>query len=630
MIRTRQDNRNEAKAGYWLIRALNFLGSLKVGIVLLALLAAVVAAATVVEAQQGRISAQWYVYQSSWFVALLALLGVNIFFAAVAHWPWQRQQIGFLLTHGGLLVLLGGSILTFTHGVEGQVTLTEGESTALMTIPHLNQLTAFWVDRPGEAPFEFPFQPGPVSWREGKTLSLGAIDGVGARVLHYYRHAKAMEEWVADPRGEGGPLVKIAIQGNDGNPAVEHLLVDQDYEAETVDPICVRLQRATTDVMLEDFLKPPTANLGNKGLLLAYFGGGVWRIPVDGNLGKKIALDDHGVAVEIVDYFPNASPDALGRFRSLNDKPQNPLLQLKVYHSDHKEPLRQLASGRHPLLNLDLVYDQTCPVKFVYYHPSVDPASAVELLQTGDGKLYGRLLADQKYVSLGQVQVGQPLRLPGNSQVSIAEHLPHAQLNLSFEPIEMGSNQKGQPEPAVEIEVSVAGTRHTVWLQENNNLYGSQTIATPQGPLELKIGPGERDLGFSLKLVQFRRGTNPGGIGNATYESVVRLVDPQQNLDQERKISMNEPLTHNHLTFYQAGFGEGGHGRVSSTLMVAHDPGGPLKYAGCLLVCFGIATMFIMRTYFFKQVPRLLRRRPSTARAPSSSDAGLEPATCEI
>ncbi|HTK73868.1 MAG TPA: hypothetical protein VL371_01350, partial [Gemmataceae bacterium] len=69
--------------------AVRQLGSLKLAVVLLAVLAAVIAATTIVEADYGRSYAQWYVYHSGWFVALLAVLGVNIFCAAMSRWPWK-------------------------------------------------------------------------------------------------------------------------------------------------------------------------------------------------------------------------------------------------------------------------------------------------------------------------------------------------------------------------------------------------------------------------------------------------------------------------------------------------------------------------------------------------------------
>ena len=113
----------------------------------------------------------------------------------------------------------------------------------------------------------------------------------------------------------------------------------------------------------------------------------------------------------------------------------------------------------------------------------------------------------------------------------------------------------------------------------------------------LRYGHGQAPLGFALKLADFRREFNPGGEGDAAFASTVHLVDTELDLDESHEISMNEPLTHRQYTFYQSGFNESGHGREASVFSVAYDPGRPLKYAGSLMICSGIAIMFYMRLF---------------------------------
>jgi hypothetical protein len=52
-----------------------------------------------------------------------------------------------------------------------------------------------------------------------------------------------------------------------------------------------------------------------------------------------------------------------------------------------------------------------------------------------------------------------------------------------------------------------------------------------------------------------------------------------------------------------------------------------MKYAGSLMICAGIAIMFYMRAYLFKQVPRLRGVRSSTARQASAAVATHTAAT---
>lgn len=597
-------------------RVLPLLGSLKLAVVLLLMLAAVIATATVLEADHGRPYALWYVYHSGWFCALLAVLGVNIFCGAASRWPWKRHQTGFVITHGGLLVLLAGSIQSFVGGVEGQVTLREGEATTKMTILSQSQITAKWLDRHEEAPYEFAFEPGPMSWREGTELFLGSVDGVAVRVRHYLSHARPVEDWVADESGVGGPLVRVAVQGPPGSAPIEHVLVDQDYGDEWVlGPMRVQLQKATTGIVVDHFLKPPTDPLGTKGMLYAYHRGGVELIAIDKSLGKKVSLGDTGIAVEVLQYFPNAKSDAHSRFQSVGTEPRNPLVELKVHVPGEPQPLRQLAFAKSPLLNLDGVYGTVCPVKFQYHHPAAKPSPGVELLQAQDGKLYCRLVSAGGVAPKGEVTVGSAVAVSNNFSVSVAEYMEHARPKLTFEAEEPTEDEKAKSEAAVEVEVWAAGVMQTLWLQRNDPDYGTRTVVTPDGPLQLTFGQGESPLGFSVRLLNFRRDVNPGGVGNATFASTVRVVDEPRGVDAEHTVSMNEPLTYNRLTLYQSSFNESDHGPKTSTFSVAYDPGRTAKYAGSLMICFGIATMFYMRAYFFRQVPRLLSGRRSAAQA---------------
>jgi cytochrome c-type biogenesis protein CcsB len=481
----------------------------------------------------------------------------------------------------------------------------EGDSATKMTVPHRSQITAAWMGKPEDAPYEFTFDGGPVNWREGTSLDLGDVDGVSARVLAYYPHAKAVEEWIADDSRTGGPTVRFKLEGpHDDKGRLENYLSDQGYGDEVaIGPIRVQLRQAATDTMLDDFLNPPT-DLGEKGVLLAYYKDHVERISVDEQVGQKVALGDTGAAVEIAEYLANAKPDMMGRFRSAGDQPRNPLLELRVQAPGGEQPLRQVAFASSPLLNLDGVFGTVCPVKFHYLHPAQKPSTAVEFLQTSDGRLHARIGASGEYRSHGEVKPGSRLEMPGRFVVEVTEHLVHSRLHIEFEPVHVKPNQKASATAAAEVELSAAGVTQRIWLQRNNSGFGGRTIITPKGPLSVSFGYAQSPLGFALTLKDFRRDTNPGRAGNAAFASIVRLVDESQKIDEERTISMNEPLTHNGLTCYQSGFNEAGQGTEASTLSVAYDPGRPAKYAGSLLICLGIAIMFYMRAYFFKSVPQ--------------------------
>src|ERR1041385_1026482 len=104
-------------------RVVKFLGSLKLAVFLLATLAVVLAGGTFYESSNSSKAALLNVYRTWWFNGLLALLAVNLTASALTRWPWKRKHVGFVITHGGIIVLLGGCSAAFHYGTEGMMPL---------------------------------------------------------------------------------------------------------------------------------------------------------------------------------------------------------------------------------------------------------------------------------------------------------------------------------------------------------------------------------------------------------------------------------------------------------------------------------------------------------------------------
>jgi len=595
-----------------------FLASLKLAVLLMVTLAAVLAVATFLETKHGTPYAHWFIYKSSWFAGLLALLGVNIFCAAAVRYPFKRHQTGFVVTHIGLLVLLAGSLQTMFSGVEGRVTLKEGETATAVTLPEISQISAVWANKPKEAPYEFTFNGGPVNWSDRQRFDLGTVDGVTARVLKYYRQATAVTEWSADPKG--GPVVKFRVTGPEGKVVAENSLADEQYgDALPVGPLRIQLQTAINRQMLEDFLTPATEPLPEQGTLLMYYQESATSVSVKDALQHKTPLGNTGVEVELVEYLPNAQPDKLGRFTTKGDQPKNPCVELRVHLPGGKSPLRQVAFARDALLNLDGVFPEICPVKFRYYHPSVKGTPSIELMQATDGTLHSRIVTEDKIQPHGVVGTGEKVAFSQNFELSVLEHQAHARRMIRWEPADLPGGVKAAGEPAALIEVTAAGNSQKLWLRRNDSQDGVGTVNLPSGTMIVRFESAQMPLGYSLKLEKFQRDMNPGGQGNAAFASRVTLVDEAKSLNEPREISMNQPLAHRRFTLYQSGFNDAGHNKLTSTFLAAYDPGRTLKYFGSLMICGGIAIMFYMKAYFFK--------RQATPRVEAPADQTADAAT---
>lgn len=605
-----------------------WLASLPLAVFLIVVLAAVLAAATVLESAQGRECAQWYVYRSHWFIALLGLLGANILACTLSRYPWGKGRRSFLITHAGLLVLLAGAVQTFTGGIDGSLAFEEGQSANAIVLSDRSQFTVMRPSQqdahggasgaPPRGGFHnqgaavFAFRPGPIDWPEGKTLDLGYLGGVGLRVLKFYRHAEVEERWEADESGAGGPALRFSVRGSHGEAPLVGWLSTQ-LPPMFFGPAKLEIQFAPVDTMVDDFLNSPPAESDKDGILSMHYQGRMVRIPVGPNVGKKTPVGDGGVSVEIVECLPSARLVGTAKWASRGSEPDNPLLELRVHVPGKDKPIRQIAFARRPFLNLDGAHGLDCPVKFWYRHPAVKADSGVEFLYTPNGKVNCRVGVKGKYEPRGVVRKGDEIDTSAHFKLVVEDIFPSARREIVFSPVAAAQGE-AEESPAALVEVDVEGATEQVWMKLSDPNYSMRQLDTPGGPVQIAFGYERIPLNFTLKLIDFERGLNPGGMGNASYASRVRLVDRAAGVNDEFKISMNQPLTHGKYVFYQSSFQEQPGGADVSILSVGYDPGRTLKYVGSTLTCIGILLMM------FKRLP--LGKRSAGGNQPAGAADG--------
>lgn len=275
----------------------HFLASLKLAVISISTLAAVLAYATFFESWYGTAASQEYIYRSAGFAILLAFLGINILCAALIRFPWKKRQTGFVVTHLGLLVLLGGSYWSLRTADEGQVGMTEGESRGELVRTDYPVIRLWELDphtRERKREYDLPFRPGSFEWGPGKPkprsffenvfsiLTLGFFSPDNTRevlsqpndpfkfVVKSHLPASApAEAHVADPSGD--PMAKIDVQfKGPGMPkAMSAFPDDHDswFELEKrfhrvvkdpeEMPAIIAFSSVDRAELVEDFLKPP-------------------------------------------------------------------------------------------------------------------------------------------------------------------------------------------------------------------------------------------------------------------------------------------------------------------------------------------------------------------------------------
>lgn len=120
-----------------LLKFYHFLGSIKFAIILIASTALFVIAGTFLEAHtQSHLFSASLTYQNPIFLALIWGFFLNILISALRRWPFRAKHIPFLITHLGLLMLLGGVMIKSKYGVQGSMGIVEGQASNRLFIPH--------------------------------------------------------------------------------------------------------------------------------------------------------------------------------------------------------------------------------------------------------------------------------------------------------------------------------------------------------------------------------------------------------------------------------------------------------------------------------------------------------------
>lgn len=118
-------------------RLYHFLGGVYFAIILISALAGTVILGTVLESKtESHLYAAAYTYHHPFFGLLLWLFFINILFSALRRWPFQKKHIPFLITHVGLLMIIGGTILKNKYGLQGHLMLLEGSGSQRVILPY--------------------------------------------------------------------------------------------------------------------------------------------------------------------------------------------------------------------------------------------------------------------------------------------------------------------------------------------------------------------------------------------------------------------------------------------------------------------------------------------------------------
>jgi hypothetical protein len=488
-------NLRQALSGHRLVDAL---ASLRVAVVCMVVLAAACAVATFYESAHGTAAAQRAFYRTRWFTLVLALLAANVLFSMLKRFPWSRHQAGFVFAHVGILLILGGSLVSLYAGLDGNVALYEGQTTDRIALAE----RALDVALDGGTPtaFDVDFESHPP--RPGRPQRFALPDGPTLVVEKVAPHVEVRE--TLEP-GESGPMaLHFVLSGSFGQQDGWLMAGDPERARAEFGPLTLSLESAGA----EEASGSPTSAAANRVAFVA-------------------------------------GPGTQVRYTLVSAK-----------------------AGRRR----------------------------------------------------GTVEVGRPIETPWMGMTLTVERiLDHAVTRRAVDPAPSPAKESRR-QPAVRIWLEKGATvTSPLWVPWGERV----SLPWSGGKAQVAYRERETTMPFRATLLQFRSEKYPGSAMPATYESRVRIDDPEGGIS-EHLISMNHPLHYRGYIFFQASFVEGE--PMMSILSVSRSPGLPLVYAGTALVSLGVAWMFYLKPILARrQAARALVARKDRARPSDLSGASVAP-----
>ncbi len=566
-------------------RILRLLGSITIAVPLLIAIAVVLAWGTMYEASFGTAAVQRFIYHSWWFQTLLGFLAVNLALAALERWPWHRPHLPFLLAHLGIICILLGGIVGGLVGIDGQMIIPEGKAEHTLQIPE-NVLV---VHQPNPGlhqilPTDFETR----AWlHEPHTVFPVVIDGRSIQLIvdQYFPDAVTEEE-VADGGEQEQLAVHVQLKNHEQTDAFWLVAGDPErFGAGWGDAHIL----AMAPTSAEEFAQLTTAAVSgpSRGLVSLALPGSSrpHDIPVPDQMNQPVAIAGTPYRVTFKEYFPDFVITEKGP-ATRSDQPNNPAVAFVLNGPEGTDAY--LLFALHPDIASMHGWKHVIPAQARYQHlaSSLLPPNAIAVLRAPNGQLVA-------------VMTGQPGQRQLVNAVAVNTAYTHPWLGYEWtvdqvyrhaRVTQRVSNRSNEIKAEmVHVTAREGSQTHAAWL----GLRESEEFPIGKEPILVEYRPAQREVPYTIKLLDFRKITYPGMELAAGFESDVELTDQQRGLILMRTIKMNHPLAYRGFTFYQSSYIEGP--TQTTVLSVRNDPGTPLVYAGFIIVILGVVAMFVGR-----------------------------------
>ncbi len=586
-------------------RLFKFLSSLNLALWLLGVLIVASVAGTLYESSFSAEVAKTYVYGAWWFQVWLALLAINLASVAFSRMPWKRRHLAFLLTHFGIITILIGAMVGKWFGIEGSVTLFEGQLGTSRLVINQEELTLKHLDQNDEVVFPIHVinrQPS-----NEKPWKLGKLDDIQVQLTGYSKTLQ--QQFDVKPVTTGGtPAIKVKLQTVTMNQTIEKWLLLGEKEHSSLDLQLAEItlgqtprssETTSTEASTSEFIfiyeqKPgeqvSRLESGTASGLQAIFAREGKTLALDITDGQKSwqrefradelpaewKLSGTKWMVTFSDYWPDFTVKD-GVPLSASDDPNNPAVLLKVTGvAAEEKPLPAAESAGAPAIA------DVAGQSWLHLYPGENSA----------GWRY-QLQSRQLGASDDQLKVGEEIATGwADWTLTVVEILPQARPDYQFS--EAKSGVKGVPGVRVRLS-KAAGEATESWVPMGWQI----DLPVQQEWVRVLYGRQSQALPFVIRLENFELKRNPGTLDPASFTSYLEISERGRGVTTGF-CTMNEPMNYpdalwrslTGLTYKMSQAGWNPEDLNQSSIQILRDPGWFFKWVGSLTFCVGVACLF--------------------------------------
>jgi len=607
-----------------------FFASLKLAVVLLAVLIVAAIAGTIYESSFDAKVARAHVYGAPWFNLWLVLLGANLACSAFSRWPWRKHHLAFLITHLGIITLLVGSLIGRIWGIEGTVTLFKGDQPTNRLLVNERQLRVHDVDGVVKG-FSAEFLHHPPSPQHPRDLG-GLASGARLQIVDY---SPAIEGKLnPKPANDGGaPALHFAIATAMMNQKLNGWLLADDPQHGNFSmglaniefrrgaaPSTTSARKVEEPTELEEsifaFSKAPDEQIGHvrkggstgaKVRLVAPVNGNKGHVVVSSdeketifdvteNLGREMPIEGTPFTLKIENYWPDFRITD-GKPSSLSDQPNNPAVLVTI--RGRTAPVAETSSNPH---GAGTDFNTTAGPPAMPLAGGESP-NHLTLFVADDGGITYELVSRKTGKSSGKIDINKPLATGWADWLfTVDQTMQHAAAWMDFMPVksEQPPQSSADLPDGVRVRVQQNGQTFEQWAP------AGWQITLPTSPTSTMIAYGWKiiPLPIELELLDFEVKRNEGTDSPAGFKSRLRVSTADGDA-ATGACWMNNPFSYpsawwntwTGLTYKISQASWNPENLAQSTVQILRDPGWLLKWIGSLLVVIGVFMMFYLQPY---------------------------------